>query len=485
MPETPFAILDRKYELLAELGRGGMGTVYEARNLATGRRVAIKLIGTETLSKEPEIRARFRRETMATASVESQYIAHALDAGVDPTTGAPYLVMDLLTGEDLERTVHRLGPLAPELALRLAAQACLGLSKAHEAGIVHRDIKPANLFLSRRDGTEVVVKLLDFGIAKVQTENIAGASQTRTGSILGSPLYMSPEQAMGDKVIDHRTDVWSLGVALFEALCGRAPHADTEAVGALIVRICGEPAPSVSQFAPWVPPSIVAVVSKALAIDPRARFSSTKEMFDAIRSLLPGGSYSVDESMLVPFRHEALGPAATGASPPTADPIAPAYPPAALHASTQAGFTSSGLHRGLAPKPNRSLVAIAGGVLVAIGIAAVWGYHLKHSGAKGTSTTAAPDMPTVFPSQSSSSPAAVESAAAVPTPDAQREAPATVVAAPGATTDPTKAATAGAQGKPVPRTTPPKSTADGPKANCQPPYSLNANGVKVWKPECF
>jgi serine/threonine-protein kinase len=310
---APLSVLDGKYQLLRQLGEGGMGAVYEARHSGTGRRCAVKVIAGEALAKSADIVSRFQREAMASGAIESQYIAHVTDTGVDPQSGSPYIVMDLLLGEDVDQAVRRLGPLPPEVALRVAAQACLGLQKAHEAGVVHRDIKPANIFLARRDGGEVLAKLLDFGIAKVKADPFASAepkSLTRSGSLLGSPLYMSPEQALGQKDLDHRTDLWSLGVVMYEALTGSTPHASADTLGVIIMKICGEPSPALQDRAPWVTPEVAAIVHRALELDPAARWASAAEMFAAIRALLPGG-YALDESMFVP-----LSPAARGAAAP-------------------------------------------------------------------------------------------------------------------------------------------------------------------------
>jgi serine/threonine protein kinase len=296
-------ILDGKYELLRKLGEGGMGAVYEGRHRGTGRRVAVKVIGGEAVKKSAEIVGRFQREAMASGSLESQHIAQVLDTGVDAASGSPYLVMELLTGDDLEKTIERLGVLAPDLALRVVAQACLGLSKAHEAQVIHRDIKPANLFLARREGGELVAKILDFGIAKAMGSQLSESgshAMTRTGMMLGSPVYMSPEQAMGRKSIDHRTDIWSLGVVLYEALCGRTPHGHSETVGELVIRICGEAPQLLQERAPWVPPEVAAIAHKALALDPAARFQTAAEMYAAIRARLPAG-HALDDSMLVPL----------------------------------------------------------------------------------------------------------------------------------------------------------------------------------------
>jgi serine/threonine-protein kinase len=168
-PAAATPVIDGKYQIIRQLGEGGMGAVYEARHMGTGRRVAVKVIVGEALAKSADIVARFRREAMASGSIESQHIAQVLDTGVDAQSGSPYMVMEMLVGEDVQQAIRRVGPFAPELALRVVAQACLGLHKAHEAGVVHRDIKPANLYIARRDGGDLVVKLLDFGIAKVTT----------------------------------------------------------------------------------------------------------------------------------------------------------------------------------------------------------------------------------------------------------------------------------------------------------------------------
>jgi eukaryotic-like serine/threonine-protein kinase len=300
-------VLEGKYQLVRLLGEGGMGAVYEARHQGTGRRCAIKLISGEALAKSAEILERFRREALATGAIESQYIAHVMDTGVDPGTGSPYIVMELLVGEDLDQAVKRLGALPPDLALRIAAQACLGLQKAHEAGVVHRDIKPANLYLTRRDGGEVTTKILDFGIAKVRADPLArteGKGLTSTGMILGSPLYMSPEQTLGSKTIGPSTDIWSLGIVLYEALSGVSPHAGAETMGALLLKICSQPVAPIQQAAPWVGPDVAAIVHRALAVDPAARWSSAKEMYAAIRALLPGG-HALDEAMFVSLSEQA------------------------------------------------------------------------------------------------------------------------------------------------------------------------------------
>jgi serine/threonine-protein kinase len=318
-PSAAFeGLVASKYRITGLLGAGGMGAVYDARNEATHRRVALKMISAGPHSSDPASVARFEREARAAGVIDTPHIAQVLDAGVDATTGRPFLVMEYLAGEDAQRLLSRLGPLPPALALRIAAQAAVGLARAHEAGVIHRDIKPANLFLTRSGDGKLVVKLLDFGVAKLQLDgpmDEAARTLTRTGSMIGSPAYMSPEQAKSLKSIDHRTDLWSLGAVLYELLSGRQPHADAESIGGLIVAICTEEPPNVQRFAPWVAADIAGLVGRCLRIAPDQRFGSTATLLDELRALLPGG-FDLDESMLLPLSADERGNApASPASP--------------------------------------------------------------------------------------------------------------------------------------------------------------------------
>jgi len=293
-------VIDGKYELVRELGKGGMGLVYEARHLVTGGRVALKVILAEVLGRDDaqKVVTRFQREARAAACIDSQYVVQVTDSGIDPATANPYIVMEFLAGESLSDRIRRDGPVRPEAVLRMAAQACLGLARAHERGVIHRDIKSANLQLVPRDGGQVLVKLLDFGIAKMRPDAWNGAASqqlTRSDSVLGSPLYMSPEQAVSFRGLDGRSDIWSLGVVMYEALCGRTPHQGS--IGALVLAICSKPAPPLREKAPWVSPDIAAIVHKSMALEPMQRFQSALEMHAAISALLPEGPV-LHESML-------------------------------------------------------------------------------------------------------------------------------------------------------------------------------------------
>ncbi|WP_437925543.1 cytochrome c peroxidase [Sorangium sp. So ce291] len=293
--------LDQRYLILGLLGEGGMGAVYEARHLGTGRRVAVKVI-TSKLAQDEAVMARFEREARAAGAIDSEHIAGVLDSGRDRATGLPFLVMELLSGEDVDQLLRRLGPLPPELALCIVAQACMGLIRAHDARVLHRDIKPANLFLARRDGGELSVKLLDFGVAKIQADDSFEHHQelTATSNLIGSPIYMSPEQARNMKDVDGRTDLWSLGIVLFKMLAGRTPYRNSRGLGELIVAICSVPAPPIQSLAPWVTHEVAEIVHRALQIDRNARFQSAAEMLDAVRTLLPYG-VSIRDDMLQPL----------------------------------------------------------------------------------------------------------------------------------------------------------------------------------------
>jgi serine/threonine-protein kinase len=293
--------LDSKYEIIAKLGEGGMGAVYEAQHVQTKRRVAIKVI-LSAGSTDAMMVARFQREARAAGSIDSRHIAQVLDAGSDPATGAPYLVMELLKGQDVDHIMKSGGPLRPTLALRIVAQALAGLERAHAAKVIHRDIKPANLFVAEGEGDERVVKLVDFGVAKVKDDVTASReySLTQTSSLLGSPLYMSPEQARTSKSVDGRADVWSLGTVLYQLIAGEAPHHLAASLTELLLAICTEPAPPIQVRAPWVTPDIAAIVMKTLQIDVEKRYATAGAVLADIAAVVPDWQ-RLDASMFTPM----------------------------------------------------------------------------------------------------------------------------------------------------------------------------------------
>jgi eukaryotic-like serine/threonine-protein kinase len=284
-------VIDEKYALVRLLGRGGMGAVYEGRNVQTHKRVAVKLLSSHELVQYPDLVRRFFQEARAGSVVESEHVVQVFDSGTDSATRAPYMVMELLSGEDLEACMKRVGALPPVTAAKILLQAASGLSKAHALGIVHRDIKPANLFLVARESGDLTVKLLDFGVAKVRMQHFQDtqAGLTRTGSLLGTPVYMSPEQAKGRSEIDARSDVWSLGIVLYELLTGRVPYTQASSLGELIISICTEDIPLLQDHAPWVPAQLAEIVHRAVSRDIEKRFRDAAELRDALAQLLPDG----------------------------------------------------------------------------------------------------------------------------------------------------------------------------------------------------
>ncbi|HEX7668894.1 MAG TPA: protein kinase [Polyangiaceae bacterium] len=336
-------VVGSRYCILRQLGEGGMGIVYEAADNRTGLRVALKVLINRGLVTDREARMRFEREARAARAIDTRHIVRVLDAGADVELGQPFLVMELMSGADLEQLVQQLAPLPPDLMLRIAAQACVGLASAHAAGIIHRDVKPANLYLSRQDNGAVVVKIADFGIAKLSIHHL-GVSQdhalTQAGGLLGSPLFMSPEQARGQKNIDHRTDLWSLGAVMYQGLAGRAPHHGIESVGQLLITICSEPAEHIQDVAPWIAPEIAAIVHRALAIEADQRFSSAVEMLDALAPLLPGG-FALNEWMLAPLPFEARAGIAPRFSPLAATAVPPSPRPGSGWPSSRARPSST------------------------------------------------------------------------------------------------------------------------------------------------
>ena len=292
-----------------------MGVVHQALDETTGARVAVKLVHADVIrdaSTKDDVSklTRFLREARAAAAIQGEHVARTLDWGTDESTGQPFIVMELLEGEDLNVALKRVRVLPPDVALRIAAQACKGLLQAHLARVTHRDIKPANLFLARTPTGEIVVKILDFGIAKIRSEGDPDGETTaltRTGSMLGSPKYMSPEQARGVRTLDARTDLWSLGVVLFRALTGHLPHEDSTAIGEFIIVLCSEPPPLVQSLAPWVPAEIAQIVEDALQINREQRYESAEAMLASIRALLPNGErLRVEE--IAPFDESKRGP---------------------------------------------------------------------------------------------------------------------------------------------------------------------------------
>ena len=268
-----------KYELVEKLGEGGFGVVYKARHLVTKLPVAIKILVTRT-DAHPDVATRFRREASIGNEIDHENIVRALDFGY--VSGQPYLVLEFLDGVGVDEAVRTHGPMAPHRVARIALQVADALAAAHGHGVIHRDLKPENIFLVRRSGRDDFVKVLDFGIAKLTS----GASQdglaTRSQTLIGSPVTMSPEQCRGAD-IDSRSDVYALGIVIFFALTGRYPFFGAQA-DILSMHLRDRP-PRVDSVRPGVPASLVALVERALAKDPAERFQTMGELARALAPL--------------------------------------------------------------------------------------------------------------------------------------------------------------------------------------------------------
>jgi serine/threonine-protein kinase len=283
MQRVEGTVLAGKYALMSKLGQGGMGSVYRAEHVQLRSPVAIKLIDQQIVGN-PEALARFMREAQSAAALRSPHVVQILDYGADQ--GVPYIAMELLEGESLAARRERVGRLSPAETAHFLTHVGRAVSKAHESGIVHRDLKPDNIFLVRNDEEEVA-KVLDFGIAKAGAGfGVTTGSATRTGAVMGTPYYMSPEQAEGNKLVDHRTDLWALGVIAFECLVGRRPF-DSDALGSLLLAICTRPIPVPSSLGP-VPPGFDAWFARACARELHERFQTARELTGELRRVCAG-----------------------------------------------------------------------------------------------------------------------------------------------------------------------------------------------------
>jgi len=290
-PDDPHigTVLAGRYVVRSRIGEGGMGLVYEGIHRDIDKRVAIKVL-REDLSRRPEVVARFRQEAKSASRIGHENIVDISDFG-ETTRGASYFVMEYLEGEDLANVLARQGTVDAERACAIVLQCCRALSATHAKGIVHRDIKPENIFLTKRDGIDDFVKIVDFGIAKmsdIETDGAPGRKLTKTGMIFGTPEYMSPEQAAG-RELDHRVDVYALGIILYECLAGRVPFEGDTFMGVLSQHLSAE-LPPITEVNPSVRVSreLELVIRKALAKDPNDRYADTEELAEAIRCALDG-----------------------------------------------------------------------------------------------------------------------------------------------------------------------------------------------------
>jgi serine/threonine-protein kinase len=468
----PGMVVTPTIRLVSQLGRGGMGSVWVAEHLALRTQVVVKFMSAE-LALHSEAVERFSREAAAAAQVRSPHVVQMLDHGVTPA-GVPFIVMEMLEGHDLARHLEMHGRLSLPQTAEIVAQVCKALGRAHERGIVHRDIKPDNIFLCEVGGGETFVKLLDFGIAKGGNVPLGGSSGTRTGAMIGTPFYMSPEQIVGAKSIDHRTDLWSLGVVAYQCVVGAKPfQADT--FGALAIAIHSGPVPAPSAVDAALPPGFDAWFARACARDPAARFGGAKELADALFAVT--GATTGGAARSVPGAAPTPGvptlPVYAGSAPAPLFPTAPIGTGAPLGPSpTNSGI---GLGTGNRPRPGGGFAGwiVAGvGALVVLGASGVWLVARKSTAAAApiAASIVAPPPPAAAPppapeetlaplpapvASETAAPAAMDAAAPSVRPTAAAPTPTARAAAP-----PAHAPAAGPHARPPQGPTPPSGEKD-------------------------
>jgi serine/threonine protein kinase len=276
-------VLAGKYRVERVLGVGGMGVVVAAHHMHLDHKVALKFLLPAMLDHREAVE-RFAREARAAVKITNEHVARVTDVGT-LDNGAPYMVMEFLEGGDLADWLRRHGPLPIEQAVDFVLQACVAVADAHGLGIVHRDLKPANLFCVRRSDGQSLIKVLDFGISKMNAmgSSSPGASVTQTSAMLGSPLYMSPEQMQSPKSVDAKTDIWAMGVVLYELLTGLTPF-DGETIAEVAIKAATHAPPSIRAVRPDVPAELESAIFKCFEKDRRLRPANVAEF--AI-SLLP------------------------------------------------------------------------------------------------------------------------------------------------------------------------------------------------------
>ncbi len=307
------ATLGGRYLVTRKIGQGGMGAVYEATHTLIGKRVAVKVL-LEKYAQREAIVKRLKQEAQLASSVGNEHIIDITDFGTTGD-GRTFVVMEFLDGESLAECLTREQQLPEQRILRIVSQACSALAAAHAKGVVHRDIKPENLFLLKRKEQDFL-KVVDFGISKslrASSEEEETTRLTQTGMVLGTPLYMSPEQARGDDELDHRVDVYALGVIMYEAAAGRVPFIGNNYLSVISQVLNEEPKP-LRELRPDLSEEFEAVVMKAMSKDVKERYASANEMLADITSLLDDPTRSTERAKITGPRRRSLAKKSDGST---------------------------------------------------------------------------------------------------------------------------------------------------------------------------
>ncbi len=440
-------VIGGRYEIRRLIGEGGMGAVFEAQHRFTKRRVALKVLQAEYASNG-EATARFLQEAQSATAINHTNIVQVLDMGVDGTDESQtvYLVLEFLEGEDLAARLTALHRLSPAETFDLLLPIMNALASAHAKGIVHRDLKPANVFLARQDDGAIVPKLLDFGISKVTVGE--ALARTSTGAILGTPYYMAPEQARGERNVDQQVDIWAMGVVLYQCLSGQLPFV-ADNYNQMIVKLITEEAPRLETVAPGIPAGVADVVHRALCKERAGRFASMEQFIGATLAFLKQNNTQ---------QYRALSPLASIESDPTvaspttdtgirAPPPGIAVVPAPSTDLSWAGRAAQTTTETTAPRarwvPVAGVVVLLAAAGVAMTLAA--GRHSGAPAASGAAAAAVPHVAPVAPAQTSSPPVAAPVPVAMQAPTTPPDAGVTA----GTTVTPTPAAQAIAHAQPA------------------------------------
>ncbi|HSY24976.1 MAG TPA: serine/threonine-protein kinase [Polyangiaceae bacterium] len=484
-------ILAGKYRVDGILGAGGMGVVVAAHHLQLDERVALKFLLPAALGNQ-EARMRFEREARAAVKIKSEHVARVSDVGT-LENGSPYIVMEFLEGTDLAAWLRERGPLPVEQAVEFVLQAGEALAEAHSLGIVHRDVKPSNLFVVRRNDGHNSVKVLDFGISKIATGNTDG-SGTKTNFVMGSPFYMSPEQMRSSKDVTAQSDLWSLGVVLYELLSGSSPFTG-DTFPEICVKIATEPPPSLRSVRAEVPPELEAVIERCLEKAPGQRFGDVADLAFALQPFAPPRAMASVEriaGILQRTRPSIPAPATRLRD--------------GVHAASMGTVGTFTQPEGRPGHTGRNL-AIGVGVALLLAVVGV-GMAMRQRGAPATNgpSAAAVVAPPALPSATATTSASVAASApgtanaaeppptnAPPAPPPEPAAGSVVEghASHGAPAHAHPAAVAPAT-RPglVAAATPTRASETAPKAaasssvNCDPPFYFDANGIRIFKKEC-
>jgi serine/threonine protein kinase len=470
----PGDVLAGKYRVERVLGEGGMGIVVAARHLQLDEMVALKFLLPEALGNPASI-ARFIREGRAAVKIKSEHVARVSDVG-QLENGAPYLVMEYLDGGDLDAWLRQRGALPVEQAVEFVLQACVAVAEAHALGIVHRDLKPANLFCVRRSDGQLAIKVLDFGISKLTDASASGPAMTRTSAVMGSPLYMSPEQMQSSKRVDARTDLWALGVVLYELITGRSPFL-AESVMELAVKIANEPPPPLRSLRPEAPAGLEGAIVKCLQKNPAERYANVGELAQALAPFAPLRARSSVERITGIVQSSKQSQPEVVRMPAASEPANPSNPDRGT--LSMARTTLGG---------GRAKSAVIGAALAVLALAVVVGAVVAVSRRTASIPTQASlavqtSLPAPVPSDSSSgappiTPPIAASAAIVPSTAIPASSPA-AASPPNPATHPLIRPSAAS-----PPHNKPSAPVDSASSTCDPPYTINAAGHRVHKPEC-